>query len=907
MARKGVDVTSRSGYFALPANDAAPLLPYELPLLAAAAATPPPHAFDFHAGVFRFHETTRGRQFTLVTEVPVASLAVEEDKKAKQYHIRFTVMALVKDANGTVVERLSNTYPLEGPLENLPALQRGNVIFKRQLWLGPGRYTLTTVVRDQQADKVSVRQLPLRVFPEAPGIDVSTVAVVKRVDKASDEPDPVEDPFRDGPMRIAPSLATPISKAANSQISAFVVLYPDKAIADAPNLTIEFAQGSTIVGRSSPALDKPDEHGPNHLRRDVPGGWLRAGHLRAAGDRAAGRVAGRVTDDLHHRRVGWIERCDCHAIGAPPSSIARAGLRAVVGRGNSGGATAGSARNRTRARVPGPHHGRPPGRRRPRQAGRPVLDLRPDEITVLENGVARDVRSFRLVDAGTGVAADAAAPAGATHARDSTPRVTLISLVFDHLGQNARQLALKAAQDYLKTPLPGTHRVAVFSLDQRLRMLQGFTRDAEALSAAVTRATSSVLKEDAPALPGASRERAGDTAYAKVGDSELSATERSTIASDNADPQYRETILRMQALASTIDTSQRGHATLYPLMVLARAQSALDGRKAILLFSEGLQVPSSVEESFRTAISEANRANVSIYAIDARGLDTARDLQAAGAALEKASRISQQAVGQSGADPTSMDEMLNDDRVVASLRSSTQSVLRELAESTGGVLVANSNDLGKGLDRVGADLASYYEIAYVPQSGEADGRFRKVDVKVARKGVDVTSRSGYFALPASDGTPLLPYELPLLAAAAATPAPRAFDFQASAFRFHETTARAAVHAGGRGPGRRAGRRRGQEDAAVSPPRRRDGAGQGRRRRHRGAPQQHLPARRPAGQPAWRCSAPTSCSSGSSGSAPVATRSRPSSTIGRPTRSASGSCRFGCFRSRRASTSARSRW
>jgi len=261
VARKGVDVTSRSGYFALPATDSAPLLPFELPLLAAAAATPAPHAFEFQAGVFRFHETSRGRQFTLVTEVPVASLAVEEDKKARQYHIKFNVMALVKDAKGTVVERLSNAYPLEGPLENLPALQRGNVVFKRQLWLGPGRYTLTTVVRDQQADKVSVRQLPIRVFPEAPGIDVSTVAVVKRVDKASDEPDPVEDPFRDGPMRIAPSLATPISKAANPKISAFVVLYPDKALADAPNLTIEFAQGSTIIGRSSPPLDKPDERG----------------------------------------------------------------------------------------------------------------------------------------------------------------------------------------------------------------------------------------------------------------------------------------------------------------------------------------------------------------------------------------------------------------------------------------------------------------------------------------------------------------------------------------------------------------------------------------------------------------------------------------------------------------------
>jgi hypothetical protein len=62
-------------------------------------------------------------------------------------------------------------------------------------------------------------------------------------------------------MRIVPSLATPISKAANSRISAFVVLYPDRTIDDAPSLTIEFAQGSTIVGRATPALDAPGADG----------------------------------------------------------------------------------------------------------------------------------------------------------------------------------------------------------------------------------------------------------------------------------------------------------------------------------------------------------------------------------------------------------------------------------------------------------------------------------------------------------------------------------------------------------------------------------------------------------------------------------------------------------------------
>ena len=56
----------------------------------------------------------------------------------------------------------------------------------------------------------------------------------------------------------------------------------------------------------------------------------------------------------------------------------------------------------------------------------------------------------------------------------------------------------------------------------------------------------------------------------------------------------------------------------FPLMALAKALSGLEGRKAILLFSEGFQVPASADEAFRSTISEANRANVSFYAIDSR-------------------------------------------------------------------------------------------------------------------------------------------------------------------------------------------------------------------------------------------------------------------------------------------------
>ncbi len=415
--------------------------------------------------------------------------------------------------------------------------------------------------------------------------------------------------------------------------------------------------------------------------------------------------------------------------------------------------------------------------------GRPVRDLRQDEITVLEDGVAREVKAFRLVEGASADAGVSAAPAGVVQP-DPLRRITLVSLVFDHLGQNARKLAQKAALDYLKKPLPTGQWVAVFSLDNRLHMRHDFTRDTAALSAAVDRSTTTASREDAVPLPGASRELAEPVRFGQP--SGGVAANPATAGQDAVAEAMREMQQRMQTLASGIEMSQRGHATFYPLMALAKAQAGLEGRKAILFFSEGLQVPSSVEEAFKATISEANRANVSVYTIDARGLDTGRDLAAAGAALDKAGRVSQQAMAKRGAGGTSMDEVQNDELVVSSLKSNTQSVLRELAESTGGVLIANTNDLGRGLDRVTSDLASYYEIAYAPKSGEADGSFRKIEVKVARKGIDVTSRSGYFALPASDAAPLLPYELPLLAAAAATPPPHALDFQAGAFRFHET-------------------------------------------------------------------------------------------------------------------------
>ena len=86
---------------------------------------------------------------------------------------------------------------------------------------------------------------------------------------------------------------------------------------------------------------------------------------------------------------------------------------------------------------------------------------------------------------------------------------------------------------------------------------------------------------------------------------------------------------------------QRGQSTLFPLMALMKAQGALAGRKALVFFSEGLPIPPNLEEAYRSAISEANRANVSIYAVDARGLDTGRALDQSRQMLDRSGRNSQ--------------------------------------------------------------------------------------------------------------------------------------------------------------------------------------------------------------------------------------------------------------------------
>ena len=114
VARKGVSMQARSGYFALPAGGST-LLPCEVPLLGALSSRSQARDFEVRPGLV-FGETGES---TIAIEVPLDGLPFALDPKRKTYRLGLSIMAVVKSPEGEVVERVSDDYAITGPASAL--------------------------------------------------------------------------------------------------------------------------------------------------------------------------------------------------------------------------------------------------------------------------------------------------------------------------------------------------------------------------------------------------------------------------------------------------------------------------------------------------------------------------------------------------------------------------------------------------------------------------------------------------------------------------------------------------------------------------------------------------------------------------------------------------------------------
>jgi VWFA-related protein len=432
--------------------------------------------------------------------------------------------------------------------------------------------------------------------------------------------------------------------------------------------------------------------------------------------------------------------------------------------------------------------------------GRLVRDLTASDFEVYEDGDRQTIGSFRVVDnpaPGSGAAAAPApqpeAPAAspgapaANAAPESSPCV--LAFVFDRLTPNARKVAEKAALTYTDKGYVAGDLVGVFTIDLALRTLQPFTNDVEKIQQALRQAGSQANTSFASDRDEARRRteaimRADDTLAGLGGQGSSAAGEAAMVASQQAFDQLQTNMLRT---FDTLERDQQGMATTHGLLAVVNGLRVIPGRKTVVFFSEGLALPASVLPQFRTVIASANRANVSVYAIDAGGLRTESGTKEARDELVQQSQARLRQVEAGGATMATTRGAMNKglEHAEDMLRQNPESGLGQLAQATGGFLVRDTNDAREGFSRITEDMRFHYVLNYSPTDDRFDGRFRTIAVKVRRPGMEVQSRKGYYAVRPEYVLPVRSYEAPALAHLDRSPRPSAFPVHMAALSFPE--------------------------------------------------------------------------------------------------------------------------
>lgn len=414
--------------------------------------------------------------------------------------------------------------------------------------------------------------------------------------------------------------------------------------------------------------------------------------------------------------------------------------------------------------------------------GRTIRDIRPEEVHVTEDGIDQKLTSFRKVDGKTAQSLSAGTSTSAALPVDPLREVRLVTLVFQGLDAEGKKYFRQAAQDILEMAPEQNLYFSILVIDQTLHCIQPFTSDHTALLQSLDKSKMWAFVQ-----------YASHSAEVKDSLKRIISSEDSQQGTATAQPQAGGLVERRIAQlqydmlqdADRIDREYSARADMDALLALVRAQAELPGRKVVLYFNPWLFIPEVIKEQYSTLISTANRANISFYTVDPKGL-TSWSQNIGGGFLSDAARQSRDQQMRGGVGEVTPQEARSAETAETAVRANPLLWLRDLAQQTGGVAIAETNDYRAPLRTALEEVRTYYEVAYNPHITNYDGKFRKISVRVDRPGIEVHTRSGYFALPQMKrGQQLLAYEMPLLNALNASSSPADVAFQAAAERFND--------------------------------------------------------------------------------------------------------------------------
>ncbi|MEP6714703.1 MAG: VWA domain-containing protein [Terriglobia bacterium] len=350
------------------------------------------------------------------------------------------------------------------------------------------------------------------------------------------------------------------------------------------------------------------------------------------------------------------------------------------------------------------------------KAGKPIEGLKLDDFTVLEDGKPQKVTVFEYQQ----LTMEAAPPpalkledelklpeAAKTTITSSTPghiqfhdkRLLVFFFDFSSMGVPEQLRAQDASVDYLNKHITKDDMVAVMLYTGTIQVLTDFTDDRDVLSRVIR------------TLPiGESSELAG---LADTGDDNGEDTGAAFVADETE--------------FNIFNTDQK----LAAIEKAAKMLSTFPEKKALVYFSAGASKTGVDNQAqLEASINAAMKANLTIYAIDTRGLMAdppgggASKAASRGAGIFNGSAYNSQRAG------------INN----------SQETLFTLAEETGGKAFLDSNDIGAGITQAQEGMGSYYLLGYYSTNGAQDGKYRRITIKLNNKiSAKLEHRPGYYA------------------------------------------------------------------------------------------------------------------------------------------------------------------
>ncbi len=258
--------------------------------------------------------------------------------------------------------------------------------------------------------------------------------------------------------------------------------------------------------------------------------------------------------------------------------------------------------------------------------GKPVTDLKPEDLVVFDNGVRQTLTGFRLVSG-----SDAISTSGAKSALDPLQQVRLVTLAFESMTEaDQRKLARTAAIDLIKGD-QGDRRVLCGRgcRIRRLRVVQQFTKDKARLTKAIEHATGglggsgmatsrsdNILAELKRNLSGANG-AVQDTDVLSA--ASQTASQPVSNGSQALDAKLASVMLDMLRMDAAVG-AQGARLTISALRALVDGQRSIPGRKSVVYFTWGMYLTPELDVAFRNLMSTANRNNVTFYSVDTRGV-----------------------------------------------------------------------------------------------------------------------------------------------------------------------------------------------------------------------------------------------------------------------------------------------